>query len=97
MQNPWVFREAKHFLETGNVMEPVSLEERWALILRHCRMAVESNRYGNERQTLTALRGRLMAYCKGFPGAKDLRQRLCQIDSVASVEGLAEHSLGSVA
>jgi tRNA-dihydrouridine synthase B len=92
MQNPWVFREAKHFLETGEVMEMVPLEERWELILRHCRMAVDSKRYGNERQTLTAMRGRLMAYCKGFPGAKDLRQKLCQVDSVAAVEGLAELS-----
>jgi tRNA-dihydrouridine synthase B len=91
MQNPWVFREAKHFLQTGEVMEPVPPTERWELILHHCRMAVESERYGNERQTLTAMRGRLMAYCKGFPGAKDLRQRLCQVDSVASVEALAEH------
>ncbi|MES2981561.1 MAG: tRNA dihydrouridine synthase DusB [Verrucomicrobiota bacterium] len=93
MQNPWVFREAKHFLETGEVMEAVPLDERWELILRHCRMAVESNRYGNERQTLTAMRGRLMAYCKGFPGAKELRQKLCQVDSVAAVEGLAESGL----
>lgn len=93
MQHPWVFREAKHFLETGKVMEAVPIEERWALILRHCRMAVESNRYGNERQTLTAMRGRLMAYCKGFPGAKELRQKLCQVDSVAAVEGLAEGSM----
>ena len=91
MQNPWVFREAKHFLQTGEVMEPVPLTERWELILHHCRMAVESERYGNERQTLTAMRGRLMAYCKGFLGAKDLRQRLCQVDSVASVEALAAH------
>ena len=91
MQNPWVFREAKHFLQTGEVMEPVPLTERWELILHHCRMAVESERYGNERQTLTAMRGRLMAYCKGFPGAKDLRQRLCQVDSVASVGALAAH------
>ena len=95
MQNPWVFREAKHFLETGEVMAAVPLEERWSLILRHCRMAVESSRYGNERQTLTAMRGRLMAYCKGFPGAKELRQKLCQVDSVAAVEGLAEFSMSS--
>lgn len=95
MQNPWVFREAKHFLETGMVMDAVPLTERWELILRHCRMAVESERYGNERQTLTAMRGRLMAYCKGFPGAKELRQKLCQVDSVASVEGLAEGCLDS--
>ena len=93
MQNPWVFREAKHFLATGEVMASVPLPERWELILRHCRMAVESHRYGNERQTLTAMRGRLMAYCKGFPGAKDLRQKLCKVDSVVSVETLAEFSL----
>jgi len=89
MQNPWVFREAKYFLETGEVMDAVPLEERWALILRHCRMAVDSGRYGNEKQTLTAMRGRLMAYCKGFPGAKDLRQKLCHVESVAGVEDLA--------
>ena len=93
MQNPWVFREAKYFLETGEVMDAVPMEERWGLILRHCRMAVESGRYGNERQTLTAMRGRLMAYCKGFSGAKELRQRLCGVDSVAGVEGLAEAAL----
>lgn len=60
-------------------------------------MAVESGRYGNERQTLTAMRGRLMAYCKGFPGAKELRQRICQVDTVVGVESLAEMSLSEPA
>lgn len=93
MQNPWVFREAKHYLETGATLPAVPLEERWQLVLRHCRMAVESSRYGDERQTLTAMRSRLMSYCKGFPGARDLRQRLCQVGSVAQVEDLAAYSL----
>jgi len=34
-----------------------------------------------------------MAYCKGFPGAKELRQRLCQVDSEVAVELLAEFCL----
>jgi tRNA-dihydrouridine synthase B len=93
MQNPWVFREAKHFLRTGEVMPEVAVEERWGLVLRHCKLAVDSGRNGNERQTLTAMRSRLMAYCKGFPGAKDLRQKLCQVASVAEVEDLAAWSL----
>ena len=93
MQNPWIFREAKHFLHTGEVMTEVGVEERWGLVLRHCRLAVESGRHGNEKQTLTAMRTRLMAYCKGFPGAKDLRQKLCQVSSVTEVEDLAEWSL----
>ncbi len=93
MHNPWVFREAKHFLETGKESAEITLEERWELVLRHCRMAVESGRHGSEIQTLTAMRSRLMAYCKGFPGAKDLRQRLCHVASVAAVEELAADSI----
>jgi len=93
MQNPWVFREAKHFLQTGELLAEIRLEERWELVLRHCNLAVESRRNGAEAQTLTAMRSRLMAYCKGFPGAKELRQRLCQVSSIAEVEDLAAHSL----
>jgi tRNA-dihydrouridine synthase B len=93
MQNPWLFREARHFLETGHESPEITLEERWDLVLRHCRMAVESGRHGSEKQTLTAMRSRLMSYCKGFPGAKDLRQRLCHVASIAAIEELAAYSL----
>jgi tRNA-dihydrouridine synthase B len=93
MQNPWVFREAKHYLRTGEHPEPVPVTERWEMILRHCGMAMESNRYGNERQTIMAMRSRLMTYCKGFPGAKPLRQRLCTVSSLAVVEDLAAEYL----
>lgn len=97
MQNPWVFREAKHYLETGETLPPVLLEERWELVIRHCRMSAESRRYGNERHAIMAMRSRLMAYCKGFPGAKELRQRLCKVESVAQVEEIAVDSLGRLA
>ena len=93
MQNPWVFREAKHFLKTGETMAAVPLEERWHLVLRHCRLAVESERYGSEKQTLTAMRSRLMSYCKGFPGAKELRQKICQVGAITEIEDLAAFSL----
>lgn len=93
MQNPWVFREARHFLETGDQSPEITLDERWELVLRHCRMAVTSGRYGSEIHTLTAMRSRLMAYCKGFPGARELRQRLCHVTSVAAIEDLAAWSL----
>jgi tRNA-dihydrouridine synthase B len=96
MQNPWVFREAKHFLETGEELPEVGVEERWELVIRHCKLAVDSRRNGNEKQTLTAMRSRLMAYCKGFPGAKELRQKLCHVSSVAEVEDLAGASLAKV-
>jgi tRNA-dihydrouridine synthase B len=93
MQAPWVFREAKHFLQTGEESPEITLEDRWELVLRHCRMAVESGRHGSESQTLTAMRSRLMAYCRGFPGARELRQKLCHVASLDAVEKLAAWSL----
>lgn len=94
MQTPWIFREVRMFLDSGEVAAPVALEERWELIVRHCRLAVSSGRYGHsEPHAITAMRSRLMAYCKGFPGARELRQKLCHVDSVAAVEDLAAYSL----
>jgi tRNA-dihydrouridine synthase B len=93
MQNPWIFREAKHYLATGEQLPPVPIEERWQLIVRHCTLAQASNRYGNERQTMMAMRSRLMAYCKGFPGAKPLRQRLSTVASLTEIEGVAAEHL----
>ena len=94
MQNPWVFREAKHYLKTGEQLPPIPMEERWELIVRHCSLAIQSSRYGGEeKHTIMAMRARLMAYCKGFPGAKPLRSRLCQVSSLAEVEDLADEHL----
>ena len=89
MQNPWIFSEAQSFLKTGELPPRPSIQERWKFIIRHCRLAVESDRYGDERHTLMAMRSRLMTYCKGFPGAKPLRQQLCQVTSVAEVVEIA--------
>ncbi|NNM28438.1 MAG: tRNA dihydrouridine synthase DusB [Akkermansiaceae bacterium] len=93
MQNPWVFRQAKHYLATGEALPPVPIPERWELIRRHCRLALASDRYGSERHTMMAMRSRLMAYCKGFPGAKPLRQRLSGVSSLAELEDIAADHL----
>ncbi|MDB4541679.1 tRNA-dihydrouridine synthase, partial [Akkermansiaceae bacterium] len=89
MQYPWIFKEAKSFFKTGELPAPPSVKERWSFVLRHCQLAVESDRYGDERHTIMAMRSRLMTYCKGFPGAKPLRQQLSQVTSVEQVEEIS--------
>ncbi|WP_018970601.1 tRNA dihydrouridine synthase DusB [Rubritalea marina] len=97
MQNPWIFKEAKHYLETGEILPPIEIEERWHLIIRHCTLATQSDRYGGEeKHTIMAMRSRLMAYCKGFSGAKALRQKLCQVVSVTELEDIAAAHLSGV-
>ncbi len=89
MQHPWIFRETKARLSSDEECPGVTPEERWSLIVRHCRLAVQSQRYGNERHAMMAMRGRLLAYCKGFSGAKELRQLLAKVESLSHVEDIA--------
>ena len=93
MANPWIFREAKHYLETGKVLPTVSMEDRWTLILRHTHLALASDRYGDEIQTMRAMRSRLMAYSRGLPEGKRLRGLFAQIASVMELEDIAAEYL----
>src|SRR5260370_9586924 len=43
MTSPWLFRQVKRFLETGEIVPGPSVEEPWSHILRHCRMAGAEN------------------------------------------------------
>jgi len=89
MENPWIFAQAKAYLQSGVIPEPVSLQQKWELMLEHTAAALQSQRYGAELSTMRAMRARLMAYCKGFNGAKDLRGQLCQLESYAALLELA--------
>jgi tRNA-dihydrouridine synthase B len=84
MSAPWIFREIREYLETGVVTEPLPLEEQWAFIQRHCALAVGHS--GEEPHTMAGMRSRLMAYSRGMPAAKQLRE---QFSSVSTLEGLA--------
>ncbi len=93
MTNPWVFHEAKHYLRTGEQLAPVGPEERWALMRRHCAMAIASGRYGVELTTMRAMRSRLMSYSKGMVGGRFLRPRLSTVESLAELDDLAAEHL----
>ena len=94
MHHPWVFREAKHYLQTGTHLPPVGAEERFAFMLRHVRLAKESSRWGaTELQIMRSMRNRLMAYTQGLPGSKHLRVRFCHIESIAELEDIAAEYL----
>jgi tRNA-dihydrouridine synthase B len=74
-------------------LQTASLAGRWDLILRQVRLSIEWGRYGNELQTLRAMRSRLMAYSKGFPSGKGLRLRFSQVASLGELENIAAEHL----
>jgi nifR3 family TIM-barrel protein len=97
MAHPWIFQEAKHYLSTGHLPPPIPWEERWSFMIRHVRLSLASQRHQSERHALQHMRGRLMAYTHGFPGAKRLRLQFSSLTSLAELEDIAATSLADEA
>jgi tRNA-dihydrouridine synthase B len=92
MANPWVFQEAKHYLSTGGHAVPATVQQRFALMRRHCEMAVARSTRGGEFEIVRSMRSRLMSYTRCIPGGKFLRGRFGQIASMMELDDiLAEY------
>jgi tRNA-dihydrouridine synthase B len=91
MSAPWIFRETKAYLATGEIVDPPGLDEKWNLILRHCKLAVRQ--FAAEEPAIRSLRARLMAYSRSMPNAKRLRETFSHVSMIAEVEAIAEESL----
>jgi tRNA-dihydrouridine synthase B len=93
MQHPWVFREIRQYLETGTLPPPPALAEIWAHIREHC--AREIARQGSELHAMQSMRTQLMAYSRGMPDAKRLREKFAHVASLAELEDLAAENIST--
>ncbi|MFL6528986.1 MAG: tRNA dihydrouridine synthase DusB [Chthoniobacterales bacterium] len=93
MNAPWIFSQIKHELATGEGLAPPELVHRWSLIQRHCELAVEE--WQNEDQAMRSMRARLMAYSKGFPNSKALREKFQHIATLAELQDIAEEHIAA--
>jgi nifR3 family TIM-barrel protein len=91
MSAPWIFRQTKQYLANGQIMDAPDLTEKWDLILRHCQLAVEE--WGAEEPAIRSLRARLMAYSKGLPGSKVLREKFQHVSTLLDVKAIAQQHL----
>src|SRR5947207_1851372 len=91
MSAPWIFRETKAYLATGEIVDPPTLAERWKLILRHCELIARE--WGAEEPAMRSMRARLMAYSKSMPEAKRLREKFSQVSTLAEIQTIAEENI----
>ncbi|WP_346293270.1 tRNA dihydrouridine synthase DusB [Sphaerothrix gracilis] len=75
---PFLVGEIDHFLQTGTLRQPPTVPERLACAREHLIMLAE---YKGQRGIRQA-RKHMAWYAKGFEGAAELRDRLCQIETV---------------
>lgn len=95
MATPWIFEQAKYYFGTGEELPAPSIDQRWQLIRQHCQLAVDA--WGDEEKAMRSMRARLMAYTKGFPQSKQLREKFQHISSLAELAEIAGQHEASAA
>ncbi len=80
---PWIFREIKHFVKTGEVLPPPTVEERIDICRRHLLRSVE---WKGEKLGLLEMRRHYASYLKGLPNVKEFRMKLVNSDSLTEIE-----------
>ncbi len=74
---PWIFREIKHFLATGEHLDGPTFEERLQAARRHLEMSIE---WKGERNGIMEMRRHYTNYFKGIPHFKEYRMQLVTLD-----------------
>ncbi|MDE6182194.1 MAG: tRNA dihydrouridine synthase DusB, partial [Eubacteriales bacterium] len=68
--NPWIFNRTVHYLETGEILPPPTIEEKIKVSLKHLKMLVEAK---GEHIGIREMRKHLGWYIKGMPKSAEMR------------------------
>ncbi|MBP6397229.1 MAG: tRNA dihydrouridine synthase DusB [Saprospiraceae bacterium] len=71
--HPWIFREIKHFLATGELLDPPTIAERVEAARQHL---VNSVKWKGLKLGVVEMRRHYTNYFRGFPNIKPFRARL---------------------
>jgi tRNA-dihydrouridine synthase B len=81
--NPWIFRQAKHYMKTGQSMPEPSVEEKIGMCLEHLKLNVE---HKGERYGVQTFRKHYVGYLKGLPNITPVRTALMKCGEFKQVE-----------
>ncbi len=82
IDHPWIFREARHFVRTGELLPPPDLDERLRVLLEHLSLSAE---WKGERKGVIEFRKHYTGYLRGLPHASRVRQELMQWTEIAPI------------
>lgn len=84
---PWIFREIKQYMETGEVAPEPTLAERVAAVRSHLDFSI---RWKGDKLGIFEMRRHYAGYFKGFPGFKPYRTRLVESPDYAGVSSILD-------
>ena len=79
---PWIFREIKHFMATGEILLPPTIEERIDICRRHLTRSVE---WKGEKLGVLEMRRHYAAYLRGLSHVKEYRMQLVSAGTMQEV------------
>ncbi len=80
---PWIFREIKHFFETGTYLEGPTLNERVDVCTTHLKKSIE---WKGPKTGIFEMRRHYANYFKGIPNFKEYRMKLVSLERVEDIE-----------
>ncbi len=82
IHSPWIFKHVRHYIETGEILPDLTLEERVTMCIRHL---TDSAGYRGDRRGCMTFRKHYAGYLKGVHNIKQLRVELMQYEEVAPI------------
>ncbi|HUX84016.1 MAG TPA: tRNA dihydrouridine synthase DusB [Chitinophagaceae bacterium] len=86
---PWIFREIRHYVETGCLLPPPSVEERISVCRTHLLRSVD---WKGETLGILEMRRHYGNYLRGLPGIREWRTRLVTAMSLSGILELLEEA-----
>ncbi len=84
---PWIFREIKHFVETGTKRADPTIEERVEVARKHLQKSLA---WKGPIAGINEMRRHYANYLKGLPSIKDYRAKLVRITDPAEIEAVLD-------
>ena len=85
--HPWIFKEMRTYLDTGELMPEPSVSEKVALAKRHLALSLELK---GEPRGIFEMRRHLSCYFKGLPDFKETRMRMVTTLDVAELYSILD-------
>ena len=79
---PWVFREIKHYLATGQLLAPPTTKERMNILRKHLKLSIK---WKGARHGVLEMRRHYKNYLKGIPNAKTYREKLVTLKNYEEI------------
>ncbi|HPW78278.1 MAG: putative tRNA-dihydrouridine synthase [Bacteroidetes bacterium ADurb.Bin037] len=86
--HPWLFREIRHYLQTGRELPPMGVVERVSLAKRHLSKSLEVK---GERVGVLEMRRHLNSYFKGLADFKPVRLKLVTENDPQQLFAILDH------